>query len=75
MGETERRALAAARSGSDQPLFADGFRTGLLEAGTFRQVTLRAVPEGHIIHAHTPTILTTTVTPAEATNRGSSPFR
>ncbi len=54
MGETDRQALAAVRSGSGQPLFADGFLDWLLEAGTFRQVTLRAVPEGRIVHARTP---------------------
>ena len=54
MGEPERQALAAARSGSGQPLFADDFLDWLLEAGTFRQVALRAVPEGRIVHAQTP---------------------
>ena len=54
MTESDRRALAAVRSGSDRPLFAEPFLDWLMEAGCFDLVTLRAVPEGRIVHARTP---------------------
>lgn len=54
MTESDREALAAVRSGSDRPLFASPFLDWLMEAGSFDRVTLRAVPEGRVVHARTP---------------------
>lgn len=53
-GPAELEVLAGYRSQTGSPLFAEDFRRWLGEVGGFEGLTLRAVPEGRVVHAGTP---------------------
>ncbi|MDZ7705516.1 MAG: hypothetical protein U5L04_13660 [Trueperaceae bacterium] len=46
--------LRAQRGRGGEQVFGEDFLTWLKEHGDFRQLTLRAVPEGRVVHPHTP---------------------
>ena len=53
-GDAERSALAEMRSGSGAPLFGKGFLNWLEHHGDFGRLSVRAVPDGRVVHPHTP---------------------
>ena len=53
-GDSERCTLAAMRSGSGAALFGKDFLDWLEEHGDFRRLRIRAVPDGRVVHPHTP---------------------
>ena len=53
-GDQELAALAHMRSVSGAPLFGKDFLDWLGANGDFRRLTLRAVPDGRLVHPHTP---------------------
>ncbi len=54
IGEAEVEALINVRSAAGARVFADDFLGWLRENGSFDEVTLRAVPEGRVVHANAP---------------------
>ena len=55
-GEEEIDLLKTHRSGSGERLFRDDFLDWLRKNGNFESISLRAVPEGRLIHANAPVI-------------------
>lgn len=53
-GDAEVEVLAAIRSAGGSRVFADDFLAWLRELGGFDGITLRAVPEGRVVHANAP---------------------
>ncbi|MDX1447931.1 MAG: nicotinate phosphoribosyltransferase, partial [Acidimicrobiia bacterium] len=53
-GSDERQALASFQTPRDTRIFADDFLDWLCEVGGFGDVTMRAVPEGRVVHANVP---------------------
>jgi nicotinate phosphoribosyltransferase len=53
-GEGEIAALAAMRGRTGQPLFSAGYLGWLRKHGDLRAVTLRAIPEGRVVHHTVP---------------------
>ncbi|MDW8394834.1 MAG: nicotinate phosphoribosyltransferase [Anaerolineae bacterium] len=53
-GEAEIACLRAQRTRSGCPMFADDFLAWLRRNGDFSSITLRAVPEGRVVHPHAP---------------------
>jgi nicotinate phosphoribosyltransferase len=53
-GEEELGHLRAHRGRNGQPLFADDFLGWLRHHGHFGAVTLQSIPEGRVVHPHTP---------------------
>ena len=53
-GDAELAALAKMRSGSGNPLFGKDFLDWLRNDGDFRRLTLRATPDGRVVHPNTP---------------------
>jgi nicotinate phosphoribosyltransferase len=46
--------LRSQRTNTGDPLFGDDFLAWLAEAGDFGGITLRAIPEGRVVHPHEP---------------------
>ncbi len=53
-GDAELSAMSAMRSASQTPLFEGGFLNWLERRGDFGRLTIRAVPDGRVVHPHTP---------------------
>jgi nicotinate phosphoribosyltransferase len=53
-GDAEREALESIRSPRGARVFADDFLDWLCETGGFDSITMRAVPEGRVVHANAP---------------------
>lgn len=53
-GDDEIEVLRAQRSPGGTPLFGDDFLTWLRHHGSFDAITLRAIPEGRVVHPHVP---------------------
>ena len=53
-GRQERSALAGMRAGSGARLFDAGFLDWLADRGDFARLRVRAVPDGRVVHPHTP---------------------
>jgi nicotinate phosphoribosyltransferase len=56
-GDAEIAALAAQRSPSGAPVFDRDFLTWLRTNGSFEGITMRAVPEGRVVHANAPVVM------------------
>jgi nicotinate phosphoribosyltransferase len=53
-GPSELDALRQIRSTGGVQVFTEDFLAWLVESGTYEEVTLRAVPEGRVVHANVP---------------------
>ena len=53
-GPQELEALRAQRSSTGAPLFADDFLAWLETNGSFEAMSVRAIPEGRVVHANVP---------------------
>ena len=53
-GDAELDVLRGQKSSTGAPLFAEDFLAWLREHGTFGGLTLRAIPEGRVVHPHVP---------------------
>ncbi len=51
-GDTEIEVLRSHRDGAGRPLFGEDFLSWLRVNGTFEGISLRAVPEGRVVHAN-----------------------
>lgn len=56
-GDAERQAMASIRTPRGARIFGDEFLDWLCDAGGFGQVSLRAVPEGRVVHANVPIVI------------------
>ncbi|MFP5331532.1 MAG: nicotinate phosphoribosyltransferase [Acidimicrobiia bacterium] len=56
-GDAEREALASIRTPRGTRVFGDPFLDWLCDTGGFGQVSLRAVPEGRVVHANVPIVV------------------
>lgn len=56
-GPAELGILGSLRSPGGSRLFADDFLAWLGESGGFENVTMRAVPEGRVVHANAPVVV------------------
>ena len=56
-GDEEIEVLRAQRSPGGWPVFDEEFLTWLRHHGTFDGITMRAVPEGRVVHANAPVVL------------------
>ena len=52
--EEDLEPLRSQRGSGGEPVFGDTFLDWLAENGDFSQITVRAVPEGRVVHAHAP---------------------
>jgi nicotinate phosphoribosyltransferase len=55
-GEEEIEYLRSLKNLSGKPIFADDFLKWLSEHGNFNSITMRAIPEGRVIHPFTPLV-------------------
>ena len=53
-GDAELAVMAKMRSGSGNPLFGKSFLDWLRNDGDFRRLSLRAAPDGRVVHPNTP---------------------
>ena len=53
-GEAELAALRGQHSATGEQYFADDFLDWLSKSGNFESITMLAVPEGRVVHPHTP---------------------
>lgn len=53
-GEQEIELLAGQRGRSKQPIFSKDFLAWLRKNGSFEGITLKAIPEGRVVHPHVP---------------------
>ncbi|MFN3706053.1 MAG: nicotinate phosphoribosyltransferase [Thermoflexales bacterium] len=53
-GPAELDVLRAQRSRAGRPLFEEDFLQWLSRYGNFESITLRAIPEGRVVHPHVP---------------------
>ena len=56
-GDEEIAVLAGQRSPGGAPVFDDDFLVWLRQNGTFEGISLRAVPEGRVVHANAPVVM------------------
>lgn len=56
-GDAERQALESIRSPRGARVFGDEFLDWLCDVGGFGHVSLRAVPEGRVVHANVPIVI------------------
>ncbi len=56
-GDEEIAVLAAQRSPTGHPVFDDDFLRWLRVNGSFDSISLRAVPEGRVVHPNTPVVM------------------
>lgn len=53
-GEEELSLMRAMKSRTGRSLFSDDFLSWLSKHGDFGSISLQAIPEGRVVHAHTP---------------------
>jgi nicotinate phosphoribosyltransferase len=53
-GDSDIECLRGQKGRSGRPLFDEGFLTWLKEEHSFQRLTVRAIPEGRVVHPHMP---------------------
>ncbi len=53
-GDEEIEYLRSQKGGNGEPIFHDDFLGWLSENGSFKEITMRAIPEGRVVHPNVP---------------------